>query len=72
MTIQTALKEGQKAGTLVAFTISIGMFVFETLLFNGFFGSIRFFPATVVVILGWLLAILVLRLDMDHLKISMK
>jgi hypothetical protein len=44
------------------------MFIFEILLFNAIFGGIRFFPATVVVVFGWLLAILLLRIKELHWK----
>ncbi len=57
LTIQTTTKYGKKAGLLVAVTISCVLFIFEVLLFNNILGEIRGFPATIIVILGWLAGI---------------
>lgn len=57
LAIQAKVKYGLKGGVLTASTIGIAMFIFEILLFNAVFGGIRGFPATIVVILGWLLGI---------------
>lgn len=62
LAIQTALKHGQKAGILTSATIGIAIFVFEAVWFNGFLEGIGSFPATVVVILGWALGIVIIRL----------
>jgi len=61
MAIQTALRRGHKAGLVIAAAISIALFVFEIFAFNGLFGNIRGFPATVVVVLGWLMGMGILR-----------
>ncbi len=61
MAIQTSLRRGYKAGLVIAAAISIAIFVFEIFAFNGLFGSIRGFPATVVVVLGWFMGMGVLR-----------
>ncbi|MEM3013799.1 MAG: hypothetical protein QXI71_04125 [Candidatus Bathyarchaeia archaeon] len=52
LAIQTAKKLGRKAGILVAAMTSIAMFVFEVISFNT--GFAEFFPATIVVVAGWL------------------
>ncbi len=51
LTIQTRLKKGQTIGILTALTISIAMFVFEIVSLNS--DLFNFFPATIVVIIGW-------------------
>jgi len=51
LAVQTALRDGQKAGVLTAATVGIAVFVFEAALFNTSFFT--FFPATIVVIAGW-------------------
>lgn len=51
LSLQTVLKRGRKIGILTAATISIAIFVFEILLFNGVYTG--YFPATVVVMSGW-------------------
>lgn len=53
LSVQTTLKRGTKSGILTAFAISVAVFVFEAMLFNSLLEGIRFFPATVIVILGW-------------------
>ncbi len=57
LTIQTTVKYGKKEGVLSAFTIGIAIFTFEYLIFNNLIGGIQVFPATIVVILGWILSI---------------
>jgi len=52
LAIQTAKKLGQKAGILVAAMNGVAMFVFEVISFNTGFAD--FFPATIVVVAGWL------------------
>lgn len=51
LSLQTVLKRGRGIGILTVATISIAIFVFEILLFNGVYTG--YFPATVVVMLGW-------------------
>jgi presenilin-like A22 family membrane protease len=53
LAVQTALKQGQRAGILTAATISVAMFVFEVAFFNA--NLFRFFPATVIVVAGWIM-----------------
>ena len=60
LSLQTVLRRGRKIGILTAATISIAMFVFEILLFNVAYTG--YFPATVVVISGWLVGIGTTRL----------
>ena len=55
LSLQTVLRRGRKIGILTAATISIAMFVFEILLFNVVYTG--YFPATIVVISGWLVGI---------------
>jgi len=55
LAIQTAKKHGEKAGIMVAAWIGIAMALFEIALFNT--GFAEFFPATVVVMAGWLAAV---------------
>ena len=52
LAVQTAKKLGQKAGILVAAMNGVAMFVFEVISFNTGFAD--FFPATIVVMAGWL------------------
>ena len=59
LAVQTALKENRKAGILTAAAIASALFIFEVALFN--VAYFRFFPATVVVIAGWLAGIGVTR-----------
>lgn len=56
LSIQTASKYNFKAGFISAITISIAFLVFEALIFNFRF-NVRGFPATFIVLLGWLLGI---------------
>jgi hypothetical protein len=60
LAIQTAKKLGQKAGILVAAMNGIAMFIFELISFNTGFAD--FFPATIVVVAGWLASLGVIRL----------
>jgi len=60
LAVQTALKEGRKAGILTAVMIGIAVFIFEAVLFNTMF--VEFFPATIVVVAGWIAGIGVTRL----------
>ncbi len=55
LTIQTGLREGGNIGVLTAISISIAMFVFEIVSLNT--DLFNFFPATIVVVLGWLVSI---------------
>jgi len=54
LSIQTASKYGHKAGILTAATIGIAMFVFEVMLLSSMLKGIEYFPATVVVMSGWI------------------
>lgn len=54
LSVQAALKYGRKVGFLTATTISLTLFLFEILIFNFEFG-LHGFPATIIVLLGWLL-----------------
>jgi hypothetical protein len=60
LSLQTVLEQGRETGILTAVTISIAMFVFEIILLNNMFTG--YFPATVVVISGWLAGIMIARL----------
>jgi len=60
LAIQTAKKLGQKAGILVAAMNGIAMFIFEVISFNT--GFAEFFPATIVVVAGWLASLGVVHL----------
>jgi hypothetical protein len=55
LTMQSMLKQGRRSGILTAITIGIAMFVFEIVELNTSY--FRYFPATVVVLLGWLLGL---------------
>jgi hypothetical protein len=55
LTIQTGLKEGKNIGVLTALIISIAMFVFEIVSLNT--DLFNFFPATIVVVVGWFFSI---------------
>lgn len=54
LSAQTASKYGQKKGLITAATMSITFFIFEILMLNMKIG-IQGFPATIIVLLGWLL-----------------
>jgi multisubunit Na+/H+ antiporter MnhB subunit len=49
------LKQGRRAGVLIAIAIGIAMLVFEIVELNT--NYFRYFPATVVILLGWLLGL---------------
>jgi hypothetical protein len=55
LVMQNMLKQGRKSGILTATAIGIAMFVFEIVELNTSYFS--YFPATVVVVLGWLLGL---------------
>jgi len=54
LTIQTGLKNGRGMGILTALSISVAMFVFEIVSLNT--ELFNFFPATIVVVVGWLVS----------------
>ena len=54
LSAQTASKYGQRKGLITAATISIALFIFEILMLNMEIG-VQGFPATIIVLLGWLL-----------------
>jgi presenilin-like A22 family membrane protease len=60
LSLQIAQKYGYKTGTLSALIMSIGMFLFEIIVFNT--GYLAYFPATVVIVLSWSLSVGVTRL----------
>jgi presenilin-like A22 family membrane protease len=62
LAIQTAQKHGQKKGIVIAATIGVAFFIFEVIMFNEVLMGIRGFPATIIVILGWLMGIGIIRL----------
>ncbi len=68
LAIQTALRKGQRAGIITAASVGLSMFIFEVLIFNSLLGGFRGFPATVVVILGWLLGMGIVRLTIKETK----
>ena len=55
LSLQTILRLGRRVGTLTTLTISCAMFVFELVAFNTEYFT--YFPATVVVLSGWLIGI---------------
>ena len=55
LAVQSILKQGRRSGILTAIAIGIAMFVFEIVELNTSY--FRYFPATVVVLLGWLLGL---------------
>jgi hypothetical protein len=59
LSVQTTEKFGRKAGFLTAGIISVAIFIFEVALFNFMFA--KFFPATVVVIIGWLVGLFLIK-----------
>lgn len=65
LTIQTGLKKGKTAGILTALTISISMFFFEIVSLNT--DLFNFFPATIVVIIGWFVSIGIANLFIRNL-----
>lgn len=56
LSTQTASRYGRRIGFLTAATISLALFIFEFLMLNFGFGA-EGFPATIIVLLGWLLGI---------------
>ena len=54
LSIQTAQKYGRKLGFASAITIAVASFIFQTVLLNF---NVRAFPATVIVISGWLITL---------------
>lgn len=62
LAVQTSLKRGRNAGIMTAAMVGVAIFVFEAALFN--VAAFRFFPATVVVIAGWMASLGVYRLTM--------
>jgi len=54
LSAQTASKYGREKGLITAATISIALFIFEILMLNMKIG-VQGFPATMIVLLGWLL-----------------
>jgi hypothetical protein len=57
LSMQMVLKRGQKVGILTALTISIALFFYEIISFN--YTSFTYFPATIIVIMGWLSTIVI-------------
>jgi len=66
LAVQTAKKLGQKAGILVAAMNGVAMFVFEVISFNTGFAD--FFPATIVVVAGWLASLGIAHLTTSRRK----
>lgn len=56
LSAQTAAKYDLRTGLVVAAAISISLFIFEILILNSLIGY-SVFPATIIVLLGWLLGI---------------
>ncbi|MCX8170778.1 MAG: hypothetical protein N3E47_02220 [Candidatus Bathyarchaeota archaeon] len=54
LSAQTATKYGFKTGLITAATISVSLFIFEILILNSLV-DYSVFPATIIVLLGWLL-----------------
>ncbi|MFP3984711.1 MAG: hypothetical protein ACLFU9_01915 [Candidatus Bathyarchaeia archaeon] len=60
LSIQTMLRFDRKTGVISALSMGIAFFIYETIVFHfEFFG---FFPATIVVLCGWLLGLGIHRL----------
>ena len=55
LVLQSMLRHGRRSATLIVIAIGIAMFVFEIVKLNTSYFS--YFPATVVVLLGWLLGL---------------
>ncbi len=66
LAIQTAKKLGQKIGVLVAAMTGAAMFIFEVISFNTGFAD--FFPATLVVVAGWLASLATFHLNSKRKK----
>ena len=60
LSIQTAQRYGRRAGGITAVTIGLAFLVFEAIVFSYRFAG--YFPATVVVLSGWLLGLGIRRL----------
>ena len=60
LTIQTGLKKGHNIGLLTALSIGIAMFVFEVVSLNT--DLFNFFPATIIVIVGWFVSMVIAKL----------
>lgn len=60
LSIQAMRKYGRKAGVVSAMFLGFAFFIFEILLF--YYEFARFFPATLVVVAGWLLGLGLYRL----------
>jgi hypothetical protein len=70
LSIHTSLKYGKRAGILTAIAISTAFFFFEVTLFN--LALFKFFPATVVVILGWFLSVGIIKFSSRKYAINTK
>lgn len=57
LSTQMVMNRGQKVGILTAFTISMSLFFYEFVSFN--YISFTYFPATIIVIIGWLFTIII-------------
>ncbi|MCW4020429.1 MAG: hypothetical protein NWF14_04280 [Candidatus Bathyarchaeota archaeon] len=60
LAVQTAVRHEQKTGVLTAFTIGIALFIFEVVFLNTTFAD--FFPATIVVVAGWIAGLGIARM----------
>ncbi len=60
LAIQTAQKYGRRAGFVSAVAVGFAFFVFEFIVFS--YAYAGFFPATIVVVGGWLLGLAVSKL----------
>ena len=70
LSVQTASRLGPKSGILTAATIGVAMFVFEAALYTTMFA--RFFPATVIVVAGWIFGIMIIGLAQPRQKSQAK
>ncbi len=66
LAVQTAKKLGQRAGVLIAAMSGVAMFIFEVISFNT--GFAEFFPATIIVVAGWLTSLGALHLTSSNRK----
>ncbi|UCH37548.1 MAG: hypothetical protein JSV76_07735 [Candidatus Bathyarchaeota archaeon] len=60
LAIQTAKKYEYTAGRFSAVIMSVGMFIFELFAFNT--GYVAHFPATVVIVLSWMISVVITHL----------
>ncbi len=60
LAIQLTVKCGKRAGIISAITTGVAFFLFEIALLN--FAFARYFPATLIVILGWLAGYAIVRI----------